>query len=133
MPVGIVIVSHSRKLAEGVCEVAEQMAGGFVAIRAVGGTADGSLGTNPDGIRDALAVADGGDGILVLMDLGSAVMSAETALELAGNSISSRVILSNAPLVEGAIVAAVEASIGRSLDEVAAAALDARQMTKVTG
>jgi len=131
MPVGIVIVSHSRQLAEGVREMAEQMAGGMVAIRAVGGTVDGELGTNPDGIREALMVADGGDGILVLMDLGSAVMSAETAIELAGDSLTSRVILSDAPIVEGAIVAAVEASIGNNLDEVAAAALQARDLQKV--
>ncbi|MCO5177750.1 MAG: dihydroxyacetone kinase phosphoryl donor subunit DhaM [Thermomicrobiales bacterium] len=131
MPVGIVIVSHSRQLAEGVREMAEQMAGGMVAIRAVGGTADGELGTNPDGIREALAIADGGDGILVLMDLGSAVLSAETAIELAGDSLTSPVILSDAPLVEGAIVAAVEASIGNSLDDVAAAALRAKDLQKV--
>ncbi|MCC6935979.1 MAG: PTS-dependent dihydroxyacetone kinase phosphotransferase subunit DhaM [Thermomicrobiales bacterium] len=132
MPVGIVIVSHSRQLAEGVREMAEQMAGGMVAIRAVGGTADGELGTNPDGIREALAAADAGDGILVLMDLGSAVLSAETAIELAGDALKSRVILSDAPLVEGAVVAAVEASIGNDLDAVAAAALGARDLQKVS-
>lgn len=131
MPVGIVIVSHSQKLAEGVREMAEQMTGGLVTIRAVGGAADGSLGTNPDATLAALRAADAGDGILVLMDLGSAVMSAETALELAGDTITSRVVLSDAPVVEGAIVAAVEASIGRGLDEVATAALDARNLTKV--
>ncbi len=132
MPVGIVIVSHSRQLAEGVREMAEQMAGGMVAIRAVGGTADGELGTNPDGIREALAAADAGDGILVLMDLGSAVLSAETAIELAGDALKSRVILSDAPLVEGAVVAAVEASIGNDLEAVAAAALGARDLQKVS-
>lgn len=132
MPVGIVIVSHSRQLAEGVREMAEQMAGGMVAIRAVGGTADGELGTNPDGIREALAAADAGDGILVLMDLGSAVLSAETAIELAGDALKSRVILSDAPLVEGAVVAAVEASIGNDLEAVAAAALGAKDLQKVS-
>ncbi|HMM42725.1 MAG TPA: dihydroxyacetone kinase phosphoryl donor subunit DhaM [Thermomicrobiales bacterium] len=131
MPVGIVIVSHSPKLAEGIRDMAEQMAGGMINIRAVGGTADGSLGTNPDAILDALRAADGGDGILVLMDLGSAVMSAETALELAAGSLSSRVVLSDAPLVEGAIVAAVQPSIGHGLDQVSAAALGSRRMNKV--
>ena len=132
MPVGIVIVSHSRKLAEGVREMAEQMAGGLITIRAVGGSADGSLGTDPGGICEALTAADTGDGILVLMDLGSAVMSAETALELAGDTLTSRVVLSDAPIVEGAVIAAVEASIGGGLDEVAAAALGARSLTKIT-
>jgi dihydroxyacetone kinase DhaKLM complex PTS-EIIA-like component DhaM len=66
------------------------------------------------------------------MDLGSAVLSAETAIELAGSQLRSQVILSDAPLVEGAVAAAVEASIGRTLEEVAAAALSARDLTKVT-
>lgn len=132
MPVGLVIVAHSRQLAEGVREVAEQMTGGAVTIRAVGGAADGSLGTDPDGITRAIAEADDGDGVLVLMDLGSAVLSTETAVEMLDIDVQRRVHLSDAPLVEGAVVAAVEASIGRSLAEVARTALDAREMTKVT-
>ncbi len=132
MAVGLVIVTHSRQLAQGVREVAEQMAGGLVAIAGAGGAADGSLGTDAEAIRKAMLAVDGGDGVLVLMDLGSAVLSAETALELAGDALRSRVILSDAPLLEGAVVAAVEASIGRSLDDVANAAMSARDMTKVT-
>jgi dihydroxyacetone kinase phosphotransfer subunit len=131
MSVGLVIVSHSRQLAHGVKEVADQMAGGMIQIRATGGAADGSLGTNAEAILDELIAADNGGGVLVLMDLGSAVLSAETAIELAGARLRSRVILSDAPLVEGAVAAAVEASIGRSLDEVAQAALNARDLKKV--
>jgi PTS hybrid protein len=132
MAVGLVIVSHSQQLADGVREVAAQMAGNEVIIRAAGGAADGSLGTNAEAIARAITEADRGDGVLVLMDLGSAVLSAETALEMLDQDVDRKVRLSNAPLVEGAVVAAVEASIGRTLDEVAEAALDARDMTKVT-
>jgi PTS hybrid protein len=132
MAVGLVIVSHSQQLADGVREVAAQMAGNEVIIRAAGGAADGSLGTNAEAIARAITEADRGDGVLVLMDLGSAVLSAETALEMLDQDVERKVRLSNAPLVEGAVVAAVEASIGRTLDEVAEAALDARDMTKVT-
>jgi dihydroxyacetone kinase phosphotransfer subunit len=132
MGVGLVIVSHSRQLANGVKEVADQMAGGMIQIRATGGAIDGSLGTNAEAIMEEIIAADGGGGVLVLMDLGSAVLSAETAIELAGSRLRSKVMLSDAPLVEGAVAAAVEASIGRSLEEVAAAALSARNLTKVT-
>lgn len=131
MTVGLVVVSHSQTLADGVREVADQMAGGAVAIRAVGGAADGTLGTNPDAIAHAIVEADSGLGVLVLMDLGSAVLSAEQAVEMIGQKRC--VLLSNAPLVEGTIVAAVEASIGQSLAAVAEAAMGARDMTKVTG
>ncbi|MBX5445817.1 dihydroxyacetone kinase phosphoryl donor subunit DhaM [Sphaerobacter sp.] len=131
MPVGLVIVAHSQRLAEGVREVALQMTGGSVTIEAAGGVAGGALGTDAEAIARAIAAADSPDGVLVLMDLGSAVLSTEMAVEMLGDRLQGRVVLSDAPLVEGAVVAAVEASIGRSLDEVARTALDARQMTKV--
>jgi phosphoenolpyruvate---glycerone phosphotransferase subunit DhaM len=127
--VGLLIVSHSRKLAEGVRELAEQVAQGRVPIAAVGGMADGSLGTNADDIRAAaeqLASASV-DGVAVLLDMGSAVMSTELALE--GFDTPHRIC--NAPLVEGAIVAAVEASIGSDLAATAAAAEGASQLRKV--
>lgn len=132
MPVGLVVISHSRQLAEGVKEIAEQMTNSAVTILPVGGAVDGSLGTNVEAIARALLRADSGAGVLVLMDLGSAVLSTETALEMLDETVRARVRLSNAPVVEGAIVAAVEASIGHTLDQVAQAAEDARDMTKVT-
>src|ERR671932_59578 len=107
---GLLIVSHSRKLAEGVRDLAEQVAQGQVPIAAVGGLEDGSLGTNAEAIR-AAAERLGGDELLVLVDLGSAVLSAEMALE----GFERPFALSNAPLVEGAVLAAVEASIGADL------------------
>jgi phosphoenolpyruvate---glycerone phosphotransferase subunit DhaM len=127
--VGLLIVSHSQKVAEGVRELAEQVAQGRVPIAAVGGTADGSLGTNADAIRAAAdrLVAQAVEGVVVLLDLGSAVMSTELALE--GFDTPHRIC--NAPLVEGAIVAAVEASIGSDLAKTAAAAEAASQLRKV--
>jgi PTS hybrid protein len=131
MTVSIVIVSHSSRLAEGVVELAEQMAQGKVAIAAAGGTSDGSLGTSVDRIISALQQVDGPDGILVLLDLGSAVMSTEMAVEAFAQDRREHIIISPAPLVEGAVIAAVEASIGNSLQEVAEAAASASSLPKL--
>ena len=79
--VGIVIVSHSAKVAEGICEMAAQMARAEQKILAAGGTADGGIGTDATMVAERIAQADVGEGVLVLADLGSAVLSAETALE----------------------------------------------------
>ncbi len=126
--VGLLIVSHSAQIAAGVKDLADQMTGGQVSIAAVGGTADGRLGTNPDGIRAGFDAIASPAGVLVLMDLGSAVLSAETALEGAAHPVR----LSNAPLVEGALLAAVEASAGGDLDQTNAAAERARELRKTS-
>jgi len=130
MTVGLVIVSHSAQLAEGVVELAGQMAQGKVAIAAAGGTSNGALGTSVEKIVAALNQVDGPDGILVLLDLGSAAMATEMAVEALSNEQQSRVVISPAPLVEGAVIAAVEASIGNSLQEVAEAAINASTLPK---
>ena len=131
MSVGLVIVSHSAQLAEGVVELAGQMAQGRIALAAAGGTADGTLGTSVDKILSALEQVSGLDGILVLLDMGSAVMATEMAIETFAQYYQHQVVISPAPLVEGAIVAAVEASIGNSLQEVAAAAIEASALPKL--
>ena len=128
--VSLVIVSHSCKLAEGVAELAAQMAGEKTIIATAGGAADGSLGTSVDKVLQALARAESADGVLVLVDLGSAGMAVEMALESLSAEQRERVQVSSAPLVEGAIIAAVEASIGRSLKEVAEAAANAQTLNK---
>lgn len=128
MSVSLVIVSHSARLAEGVAELAGQMAHGKVAIAAAGGTTDGSLGTSLEKVLAALAQVDGPDGTLVLLDLGSAAMVAEMAVETF--VAQHRVMISSASLVEGAVIAAVEASIGNSLVEVAEAAEIAHTLPK---
>jgi phosphoenolpyruvate---glycerone phosphotransferase subunit DhaM len=126
--VSILIVSHSAQLAAGVREFIEGVTHGAVPIAAVGGAADGSLGTSIEQIRAGLKELSSPDGTLVLVDFNSAVMSVEVALEDMGGH---PVVISDAPLVEGAYMAAVEASVGASLAEAAAAALRAREMVKV--
>ena len=129
MSVSLVIVSHSARLAEGVAELAGQMAHGKVAIAAAGGTIDGSLGTSLEKVIAALDHVDGPDGTLVLLDLGSAAMVTEMAVE--AFTAQHRVLISSAPLVEGAVIAAVESSIGNSLTEVAEAAESAHTLPKL--
>jgi PTS hybrid protein len=129
--VGLVVVSHSAKVAEGVVELAAQMAA-EVRIRPAGGTADGGIGTDATLIAEAVDAADDGDGVLVLVDLGSAVLSAQLAIdELVDEGRRARVRISEAPLVEGAVIGAVQASTGSSLDEVDGAARAAATMAKV--
>ena len=130
MAVSLVIVSHSHKLAEGVAELAGQMAGSKVIIATAGGAADGSLGTSADKVMQALVQAGSPDGILILVDLGSAGMAVEMALESLSPEQRALVQVSSAPLVEGAVIAAVEASIGRTLSEVAEAAASAEALNK---
>ena len=126
--VGIVVVSHSDELAQGVVAVAREMGGADLALEAAGGTEDaGVLGTDAERVRAAIERAMSDDGVLVLMDLGSALMSAEFAVELLGDT-PGKVILSAAPLVEGAVAAAAAASGGASLEEVAAEAQGALAM-----
>ncbi|HEX2412503.1 MAG TPA: phosphoenolpyruvate--protein phosphotransferase [Solirubrobacteraceae bacterium] len=119
--VGLVVVSHSAALAAGVVELARQMGGGQVAIEAAGGMAEpeGAIGTDVELVRAAIERAGGPDGVLVLMDLGSALMSAEMAAEMIGAVSDVPVRLSEAPLVEGAVAAAARAGAGAPLDEVA--------------
>jgi PTS hybrid protein len=127
--VSLLIVSHSAQLAAGVKEFASQVAGAEVRIADAGGTADGSLGTSVERIQDALQQVASPDGTLVLVDLGSAVLSVEIAIESLG---AARVQISDAPLVEGAYLAALEASASdTTLERVAEAALQARELIKV--
>jgi PTS hybrid protein len=122
--VGLVVVSHSRPLAEAAVALARQMLPGReVAIEVAAGTDDGGLGTDAVAVSAAMTAADAGDGVVVLMDLGSAVLSAETALELLDDDLRERVLLSSAPLVEGLVGAAVVAAGGADRDRVAAEAL----------
>jgi phosphoenolpyruvate---glycerone phosphotransferase subunit DhaM len=122
--VGLVVVSHSRPLAEAAVTLARQMLpSAEVAVEVAAGTDDGGLGTDAVAVSAAITAADSGDGVVVLMDLGSAVMSAETALELLDDDVRERVLLSSAPLVEGLVGAVVVASGGADRDRVAAEAL----------
>ncbi|MFL5895083.1 MAG: dihydroxyacetone kinase phosphoryl donor subunit DhaM [Thermoleophilaceae bacterium] len=126
--VGLVLVSHSEDIAKGLAELAGQMAGPDVPIHPAGGLPDGSLGTDDDRVRDAIRHANSGDGVVVIGDLGSAILTVRHVLERAVNG---NVVLADAPFVEGAIAAAVVASVGAGVDEVARAAEEARGANKL--
>jgi len=119
--IGIVLVSHSPKVAEGVAELAREMGGADVRLEAVGGLdmPDRPMGTDAVLVMQAIERAWSEDGVLVLMDLGSAVLSAEMALDMLPTDRRERILLCEAPFVEGAVAAAVAAKLGRSLSEVA--------------
>ena len=127
--VGIVLVSHSKEIADGTADLVLQMAG-EVEISAVGGDADGSFGTDPERIEASINGLEP-DEVLVFMDLGSAVLSAETVLEMLSSEDREKVRLVDAPFVEGAFAAGVEASTGSDADECVAAAIEARTESKL--
>lgn len=129
--VGLVIVSHSAKLAEGVTEIAAQMAGRELKLVAAGGLQNGGIGTDAVRIGNAITAADSGDGVVILADLGSAVLSAQMAIEFLEEPLCARVRIADAPIVEGAVSAAIQATIGSPLGEVADAAEQARALCKL--
>jgi PTS hybrid protein len=127
--VGLVLVSHSPQIAEGTAELVRQMAG-EVEVAAVGGDPDGGFGTDPERIKAAIENLDA-EGALIFMDLGSAVLSAETVLEMLSSEDRERVRLVDAPFVEGAFAAGVEASTGSDAEECVEAAMEARTEFKL--
>ena len=122
--IGIVVVSHSRALADAAVGLAEEMvpAEARPAIKVAAGLDETTFGTDAAAIAEAITDVDSADGVLVLLDLGSAVLSAEMALEFIDPETAERVRISPAPLVEGLVAAVVTASTGASLAEVAAEA-----------
>ena len=129
--VGLVLVSHSATIAEGLAELVAQVAGPSVPIVAVGGGPDGTFGTDGGRVLEALRETAGSVGAVVLMDLGSSVLSVRAACGELPEEMVARLRVADAPLVEGAIAAGVTASTGSSLDEVLAAAQEARTVAKL--
>jgi phosphoenolpyruvate---glycerone phosphotransferase subunit DhaM len=128
--IGIVLVSHSAALAEGLSDLVGQVSGEDVRVVPAGGSGDGGLGTDPDRIAAAIRAADAGSGVVVLVDIGSAVLSVKAIL--AGGDVDGiDVRLADAPLVEGAVAASVLAATGADLATVAAAAEEARDVAKL--
>ena len=119
--IGIVVVSHSRALAEAAVGLASEMVAedNRPVIAVAAGLDETTFGTDAMAVSEAITSADSPDGVLVLLDLGSAVLSAELALEFVDPEAAGRVRLSSAPLVEGLVAAVVTASTGASLDAVA--------------
>jgi dihydroxyacetone kinase phosphotransfer subunit len=136
-PVGIVVVSHSGRVSDAVVELVANLANldaDGPALVSAGGLEDGTIGTDAARIARAIAAADRGSGAVVVADLGSAVLSTFTAIEeLLEPEAARRVVVSGGPLVEGAFVAAVQASAGDDLAAVAAAADDASTLDKLDG
>jgi dihydroxyacetone kinase phosphotransfer subunit len=131
--VGLVLVSHSATLVEGLRDMVSQVAGEELPVATAGGTDDGRLGTSAPRISAAIrsTLDAGATESLVLLDLGSAALSLELALEELDDVERARIRISEAPLVEGAVLAAVQASIGASIDDVVAAAEGAASMIKL--
>jgi dihydroxyacetone kinase phosphotransfer subunit len=120
--VGIVIVSHSPKVAEGAADMVREMVGDEVRVAHCGGNPDGGLGTDVAAIQAAIETVFSPAGVAVLVDLGGAETNSEMAIELLSDERRERVAICNAPIVEGAVMAATEASGGASLAEVRATA-----------
>ena len=129
--IAFVLVSHSREVAGGVREMALQMPGGVVPVIACGGMSDGGLGTDACAIADAIRSLAQNEGVLVLCDLGSAILSAEQALDFLEENEKSGVRIADAPFLEGAVLGAIQASAGSSLQEVFETAEGARDLRKL--
>ena len=127
--VGIVLVSHSAALADGAAELAAQVSGGTVAIIPAGGTDDGRLGTSAAKVERALKLADGGAGVVIVPDLGSAVLTVRALLGEPGD-LPTPVEVADAPFVEGVVAATVAAAGGANIKAVLAAAEEARHARK---
>lgn len=120
--VGIVIVSHSPLVAQGAADMVRQMVGNEVPLAWCGGDPGGGLGTSVEAIMQAIERAWSEAGVAILVDLGGAESNSEMAIEMLGGDKASRIAICNAPVVEGAVMAATEASGGASLAEVQATA-----------
>ena len=116
--VGIVIVSHSRKVAEGAADMVRQMVGDSVPLAWTGGNSEGGLGTDVASIIEAIDRAWSDAGVAVLVDLGGAESNSEMAIDMLASDRRERVVVCEAPVVEGAVMAATEASGGATLDAV---------------
>jgi PTS hybrid protein len=128
--VGIVLISHSRALAEGAADVAAQVCGAGVAIVGVGGTEDGRLGTSIDALARAVEKVAAGAGVAVIPDLGSSVLTTRSYLADT-DTLPDQVAMVDTAFVEGAVAAAVAAASGLSLSEVVTAAEEARDVRKL--
>jgi len=123
--VGIVIVAHSPEVSRGTAGMVRQMVGDSVSVAWCGGNPDGGLGTDVAKIKECIEEVWSEKGVAVLVDLGGAEMNTEMAVELLDEERRGRVVICNAPIVEGAVMAATEASAGSTLQEVRHAAEDA--------
>lgn len=128
--IGIVIVSHSAKIAEGVVELCYEMVDKDMKILPAGGTADGRIGTDPMLIKSAIENAYSGDPVVILADIGSSIMNAEMAKELLDEEIQEKTYILDTPIVEGGIAVSVQAYISNNIERILDAAEEARNTRK---
>jgi len=128
---GVIIVSHSEKLAEGLRDIAMEMNDGSVEIIAAGGADGGRIGTNTLKIKAAIETLADREHILIFVDLGSSVISSEAAIDLVDDALQEKVHIVDAPLVEGVIGGVVQATISEDLDEILATCSESASMKKI--
>ena len=116
--IGIILVSHSEKITDGIKDLVIEMTKDEVPIVSAGGTSDGRLGTSADKIIDAINQLSNCHSILIFTDIGSSIMSSEIALELVDEKLKNKCILVDAPIVEGAFVAGVQSMVSDDVDQV---------------
>lgn len=129
--IGIVVVSHSDKISTGIVELCKQMARDDIKIVPAGGTRDGRLGTDATLIMEAIEEANSGDGVAILADMGSSIMSSEIAIEMLPEKIKKKVVILDAPIVEGSLAAAIQACISNDLEDILRAGMEAKYMNKI--
>ncbi|MEG1431460.1 MULTISPECIES: dihydroxyacetone kinase phosphoryl donor subunit DhaM [Eubacterium] len=128
---GIIIVSHSEQLAAGVAELVAEMANDQVVIQAAGGTGDGRIGTNTLRILEAIESMEACKSILVYCDMGSSIISTETAMDMIDDDdLAEKVHIVDCPLVEGCFAGTVQASITDDAEEIKAVSAQARELHK---
>ena len=114
--IGLILVSHSEKITEGIKDLVVEMTKDAVPIISAGGTSDGRLGTSADKVMDAINELSNCNNILIFTDIGSSIMSSEIALDLVDEELKNKCILVDAPMVEGAFVAGVQSMVSDDVD-----------------
>ena len=127
---GVVLVSHSELIAEGLRELVNEMNDGSVPVIAAGGADEGRIGTSAIKIMNAFEELADCDHIVVYADLGSSILSAETALDLVDEELAAKCKLVDCPIVEGALAGVVQATMAQSLEEIVQASEAAREAHK---
>lgn len=129
--IGVVIVSHSEYIANGLKDLVNEMNDGTVPVIAAGGADGGRIGTSAIRIQNAIESLEDCDHILIYADLGSSVLSAETAIDIVDEDLAEKVQIVDAPIVEGALAGVVQATISDDVNEVIHVSEEARNAHKV--
>ena len=129
--IGVVIVSHSEYIANGLKDLVNEMNDGSVPVNAAGGADGGRIGTSAIRIQNAIESLEDCEHILIYADLGSSVLSAETAIDIIDEDLAEKVQIVDAPIVDGALAGVVQATISDDVEEVIRVSEDARNTHKV--